>query len=150
VAHHPRTGPVRADCRQTEGAGDGYSVFVRFAAALLGGGATVFGVVPAVAPGAFARLFGIAAGSEPSVATAIRSVGVRDVVTGVGLLNAATSNDERALRQWLMTRVACDAGDGVAVALAIAAGERNPRFLALGGLAIAAAAFGALLVKQSK
>lgn len=116
---------------------------MRQLATLLGAGAVFFGALPAVAPGLFARLFGIAAAAEPSVATAIRSVGVRDVVTGVGLLNAARGGDERALGHWLLARTACDAGDAVAVALAVAAGARDWRFLGLGGLAFGAAAFGA-------
>lgn len=121
---------------------------MRLAAIALGAGATLFGLLPAIAPGPFGRMFGIGAAAEPSVATAIRSVGVRDMVTGIGLLRAAASNDDATLRQWLLARVACDTGDMVAVGLALAAGERNPRFVGLGALAAGAAAFGAVVLRR--
>jgi hypothetical protein len=119
---------------------------VRLLAALLGGGAVLFGALPALFPRPFARLFGIGAAADPTVATAIRSVGVRDVVTGAGLLRAAWLADDRTLGQWLLARAACDSGDALAVAIAVGAGARDPRFVGLGGLALGAAAFGMALV----
>ena len=118
---------------------------VRQLASALGAGAFVFGVLPALFPRQFARLFGIGAADDPTVATAIRSVGVRDMVTGLGLLQAARGGDARALRTWLLARTACDAGDTLAVGLTIAAGAHDPRFVGLGGLALGAAICGAAL-----
>jgi hypothetical protein len=123
---------------------------MRQLAAGLGAGAVFFGVLPAVFPRFFARLFGIAASAEPSVATAIRSVGVRDVVLGVGLLQAARTGDQRAMRQWLLARAASDAGDAISVAVALAEGERSPRFVGLGGLALVAAILGIGLARARR
>jgi hypothetical protein len=119
-------------------------------AAALGAGAVLFGAAPALFPRYFARLFGIACTDQPSVATAIRSVGIRDVVLGVGLWQAARAGDDRAISRWLLARAACDAGDTLAVALAVAAGERSPRFLGLGGIALGAALIGAALTRAAR
>jgi hypothetical protein len=75
---------------------------------------------------------------------------VRDVVTGLGLLRAAWAADDRSLGQWLLARAACDAGDTLAVAVAVSSGARDPRFLGLGGLALGAAAFGLALVAATR
>src|SRR5689334_18521444 len=104
----------------------------------LGIGALVFGVAPALMPKQFARLWGIQASDDPTVATAIRSVGIRDAVIGVGLAHAALSNEPASVRQWLLARVASDLGDTVAVSLAVASGVRDPRFVRLGALALGA------------
>jgi len=117
---------------------------------VLGGGAALFGVAPLVDPRLFGRLFGIAAVDDRTVATAIRSVGVRDLVIGHGLLRAARTGDDRDLHRWLVARAACDAGDLVAVALAVRSGERDRRFLALGALAAGATAFGAALARAAR
>ena len=119
-----------------------------FTSGALGLGAILFGIPALVAPGRFARLFGIAAADEPTVATAIRSVGIRDVMIGYGLLRAVQAGDSYALRQWLVARAASDAGDAVAVGLAVAAGAREPRFLGLGAVAVGAALLGAVLVSS--
>jgi hypothetical protein len=113
----------------------------------LGAGAVAFGIPALLAPAWFARLFGIAAADNPTVATAIRSVGIRDVVIGAGLFGAARARDRSGMQQWLLARTASDAGDAVAVGLAVAAGARNPRFLGLGALAVSAAAFGGVLLR---
>jgi hypothetical protein len=76
------------------------------------------------------------------VATVIRSVGIRDLVIGLGLLRAAQRSSEQDMRRWLLARAACDTGDTLAVAVAIAAGARSPRFYALGALAASAGATG--------
>jgi hypothetical protein len=120
---------------------------VRSIATALGLGAIVFGIPAVIAPAPFARLFGIASAADPTVATAIRSVGIRDVMIGLGLFRAARGGDGAALRQWLIARAASDAGDACAVGLAVAAGVRDPRFLGLGGLAAGAAALGMVLLR---
>ena len=66
---------------------------------MLGGGAALFGVAPLVYPRLFGRLFGIAAVDDGTVATVIRSVGVRDLVIGLGLHRAARAGDDRSLRR---------------------------------------------------
>jgi hypothetical protein len=118
-------------------------------AALLGAGALAFGVLPAIWPSQFARLCGIAAANDPTVATAIRSVGVRDAVIGVGLLTAVNRNDP-SWPNWLLARAVSDSGDTLAVALAVARGVRDRRFLGLGGLALAAAVYGWALVLRAR
>jgi hypothetical protein len=123
---------------------------MRILAAGLGLGAVAFGIVPALFPGWFGRLFGISSADNPTVATAIRSVGVRDVVVGLGLVQAAREDDRKALGRWLLARAACDAGDAVAVGMALAAGARNPRFIGLGALATGAAVVGIAVARTAR
>ena len=118
---------------------------MRFLADSLGLGAVAFGIGPALFPGWFGRVFGIGSPEDPTVATAIRSVGIRDVVIGLGVVHAARAGDRDTLRRWVLARAACDAGDAVAVGLAVAAGARSPRFVGLGGLALGAALVGIAL-----
>jgi hypothetical protein len=122
----------------------------RQAAATLGAGTLVFGVLPAIWPRLFARWCGIAAANDPTVATAVRSVGVRDAVIGLGLLTAVNRKDP-SWRSWLLARAVCDTGDTLAVALAVGTGgARDRRFLGLGGLALAAAVYGWALVVRTR
>ena len=116
----------------------------------LGLGAVVFGALPALMPSYFGRMFGIAATENPSVATAIRSVGVRDVVLGIGILEALRSGDRRALHHWLLARTAADLGDCVGVAIGVTNGERSRGFLTLGALALSAASLGAWLSERTR
>jgi Domain of unknown function (DUF4267) len=116
----------------------------------LGLGAVAFGALPALMPRFFGRMFGIASTEDPTVATAIRSVGIRDVILGIGILRALRSDDHRALHHWLLARTAADAGDCVAVTLGIVSGARTRGFLLLGGFAISAAMLGAWLSKQTR
>lgn len=108
----------------------------------LGVGTLLFGVAPVVAPRQFARLFGF---RPPDQATAsmIRSVGLRDAVLGMGLWSAASHGGRYA--PWLLARLLTDGGDTIAVSLAVVRGERHPRFIALGGLALAATVIDAAL-----
>jgi hypothetical protein len=117
--------------------------------AFLGLGAFVFGVLPAIWPTRFARWCGIAAANEPTVATGIRSVGVRDAVIGLGLWRATQRNDS-SWPAWLLARAVSDTGDTLAVGLAVWSGARDRRFLGLGGLALAAAVYGWALVLRSR
>ena len=113
--------------------------------AFLGAGAFVFGVLPALFPTRFGRWAGIAHADEPTVATAIRSVGIRAAANGLGLFQAARHHDPAWLA-WLLARAVSDTGDTLAVAFAITRGARDRRFLGLGGLALAAAVYGWALV----
>jgi uncharacterized protein DUF4267 len=94
-----------------------------------------FGALPAVAPEMFARLFGF---EPPDAASAsmMRSLGVRDVVMGIGMWSAASHGGKYL--PWLMARTLVDGGDTLAVGLAVAQGKRDPRFIALGALALGA------------
>jgi|SRR5579864_7286573 len=95
-----------------------------------------------IAPGWFGRLFGISGAGDATVATAIRSVGVRDLVVGCGILAAVRRSDDRALGDWLLARAVCDAGDTLGVAMALAAGARGRGFLMLGAMATGATIVG--------
>ena len=117
--------------------------------ALLGAGTLAFGVLPALWPRQFSRWCGIAGADDPTVATAIRSVGVRDAAIGLGLLTALDHNDS-SWRNWLLARAASDTGDTLAVGLAVWAGARDRRFLSLGGLALAAAVYGWVLAVRAR
>ena len=112
-------------------------------AAVLGLGAAAFGALPMAAPGFFGRLFGLDARRQPAVEAAIRSVGVRDLVLGLGLWSAAVHGGN--FRPWLLSRTLSDTGDTLATFIAICQGARNPRFLALSLLALAASATGSAL-----
>ncbi len=109
---------------------------VRRLAAGLGLVTLAFGATPLLAPRLFSRLSGF---SEPDAAAGsmVRSLGVRDTVMGLGLWSAAHGG---AYAPWLLARLLTDGGDTLAVGLAAARGWRNPRFLALGGLALGATA----------
>lgn len=111
----------------------------------LGVGTVVFGAAPLVAPRFFGSALGIDAAGDPTVATAIRSVGARDLVIGLGLLRALQRKDSQAVSDWLLARVMCDVGDTIGVAIAIAEGARSAGFVALGGLALGAALVGGAL-----
>jgi hypothetical protein len=104
-------------------------------AAGLGLALLAFGALPAVAPKPFAWLFGLDQ-PTPETASMIRSIGVRDAVMGVGLWSAAAHGGNYA--PWLLARILSDGGDSVAVGVAAAQGQRHPRFLGLGALALAA------------
>ncbi|HEX2036029.1 MAG TPA: hypothetical protein VHS99_17755 [Chloroflexota bacterium] len=136
--------------RETDGNREterGAEVRLRRLVAGLGAGSVVFGVAPALAPRFFARLFGLDA-VTPAAAVAVRSVGVRDAVLGLGLWAVAVQGGYYL--PWLLARLVCDAGDTLAVALAVRAGARQPRFLALGGLALGAATTGAYLFRAAR
>ena len=123
---------------------------LRRMSAALGAGAIVFGVAPAALPTFFGRVLGIACADNRTVATAIRSVGVRDLVIGLALVRAARRGDDADLRRWLLARTVSDAGDALGVSLGVLQGERDRRFLALGALAAGAFAFGAFLCRAAR
>lgn len=104
-------------------------------AAGLGAGLLAFGAFSVVAPRPFARLFGF---DEPSVEVIamMRSIGMRDVAMGAGLCDAAVRGKDYA--PWLLARAVADGGDAVAIGIAATQGNRNLRFIGLGGMALAA------------
>jgi hypothetical protein len=111
--------------------------------AVMGCGTLLFGVAPCLAPRWFGWLFDIPVDTDPRLLVMVRSVGFRDAAIGLGLLVAALRH--RDYSPWLLARVAANGGDSVAVALAVAAGARQPRFVGLGLLALGATATGLLL-----
>jgi len=115
---------------------------VRRATTALGIATALFGIAPALAPTFFARLFGLPAEGGPAALAAIRSVGIRDAVMGLGLVSAAVHGGRIA--PWLLARTLVDAGDAITVSLALAKGGGNPRLVALGALA-----FGATIVDHA-
>jgi hypothetical protein len=121
---------------------------LRRLATALGVGTAVFGIAPAIAPGTFARLFGLPVDGGPAALTAIRSVGIRDAVTGIGLCSAAMHGGKYA--PWLLTRLLTDAGDAVAVGLALGQGGGNRQLRRLGLLALGAAAVDAVLWQAAR
>jgi uncharacterized membrane protein len=113
---------------------------LRQVAAGLGLATALFGVAPIVVPQRFARVFGFSI-PDPATASLMRSLGVRDAVAGMGLWSAASHGGKYA--PWLLGRLLTDGGDTLAISLAVARGERSPRFLALGALALCGAIFDA-------
>ena len=108
---------------------------VRRLAAGMGIAIVAFGAAPLLAPRGFTRLVGFKP-SGPAETSVVRSVGVRDVVIGLGLWSAAAHGGRYA--PWLLGRLLTDGGDTAAVGIAAAQGAKGPRFLALCGLALAA------------
>ncbi len=117
---------------------------LRLLRAGLGVGTVVFGIVPLLAPRWFARMFGLPETEDPAANVVVRSVAVRDLVNGIGLL--LTLDNPRANRRWLAVRCLSDTGDSVACMLAFRLGTRSSRLKALGSLASGAALFGAALL----
>jgi hypothetical protein len=120
---------------------------LRQSAAGLGIATMLFGVTPLLLPDRFARVFGF---ETPDAATAsmMRSLGVRDIVMGMGLWSAAAHGGNFA--PWLLARTLTDGGDTLAVGIAAARGKRDWRFLALGALALGAMLGDALLYREAK
>lgn len=105
-------------------------------AAGLGVSLLAFGAFSIVAPRPFARIFGFREPDAEAI-TMMRSIGMRDVAMGAGLAEAAAHGKPYA--PWLLARAVADGGDAAAISIAAAQGKRNLRFIALGGMALAAA-----------
>lgn len=120
----------------------------------LGVGTLAFGLVPFASPKLFSRLFGLKAPSEPTVEAAFRSVGARDIALGVGIWFAVKQGVRRghgdSYAPWVLARMCADVGDTIAALIAIRRGERNPRFLALTGMAAGAVVFDGWLWTQAR
>jgi hypothetical protein len=74
---------------------------------------TAVGIALIVAPGAPMRLSGL---QEPTGADLLlmRTIGIRDLVLGLGNVAAARSNDVRDIRRWTATVLASDSLDAAA------------------------------------
>ncbi|MBV9357935.1 MAG: DUF4267 domain-containing protein [Chloroflexi bacterium] len=106
----------------------------------LGLGSMAFGAAPILAPRFFAQLFGLKTALDPTASVAVRSVGVRDLVIGIGLWSAASHGGRYA--PWVLARALSDTGDALACAVALAQGADRPGFKSLAALAAGAAAGG--------
>jgi hypothetical protein len=110
---------------------------------VFGIGTILFGIGPTLAPRCFGRLFDLPVSSDPRLLVMVRSVGIRDATIGLGLLLVGPRRV--TYRPWLTARIAADTGDTLAVAVAMLRGARQPRFLALGALALSASLIGLAL-----
>jgi hypothetical protein len=105
---------------------------------LFGWGLIAFTVPILIAP----RLAGRAAGisvPDPSTASIMRAVAMRDVVFGAGMVSAASHGGR--LDRWLMMRTLMDGGDVVWTAIALLRGSGGWRLGGLGLVALAATLF---------
>lgn len=102
----------------------------------LGIGTTVFGIAPVLAPRAFGNLFGLPMDQTPAADIAMRSVGARDAINGIGILSATMHNGRVA--PWILARAVADGTDTLGVGAAMLQGAGNPRLALLGGVALAA------------
>jgi hypothetical protein len=91
---------------------------------------TSVGIALMVAPGAPMRL----AGTESPTGAALllmRTIGVRDLVLGLGTVSAARSGDQSDARRWLKTTLASDALDTIVSLAAVRSiGRRDSLFAA--------------------
>ena len=103
---------------------------LRLGAGALGLGTSLFGVAPLVAPRLFAKFFGLPFDDRrPAATMAIRSVGARDLVSGLGLL--ATMGNPARNRPWLLVRTAADVGDALVSYASLRGEPRNWRLRVL-------------------
>ena len=114
----------------------------------LGVGLILFGLPPIVAPRFFARLAGLPLSGHPAEVVTIRSVSVRDLVMGIGLISAARHHAR--LAPWLLIRTLCEGGDAVAIAWTFMRGGGNRRLGMLGLIAFGGALYDAALYVIAK
>ena len=116
---------------------------LRLLTGTLGAGTILFSLPPILAPRAFAVFFGLPHDAA-AAKVGIRSVGVRDLMNGIGLL--ATMSDPSRSSRWLLVRFVSDSGDALACRLASAEAPKDWRLRLLGNVAAGAALVsGALL-----
>jgi hypothetical protein len=98
---------------------------------------TSVGVALIIVPGAPVRL----AGTESPTATALllmRTIGIRDLVLGLGTVTAARSNDQGDSRRWVQATLASDSLDSFVSLLALKSiGRRDSLFAAAVALGFA-------------
>ena len=108
----------------------------RSAARITAAGRVAIGAALLVAPQAVTKGWVGPTGAEPGGRLLGRSIGVRDLVLGLGVLAALDRGDPRA-RDWVRAAATADVGDALATALAYRHLPKRSRF---GVLAIAAGA----------
>lgn len=123
---------------------DRTSGLVRLLARGLAAGRLGLGVALVAAPDASTRLWlGTASEDDPGRQVAVRGLGARDVVLGVGALVALRSGgDVRRAVRWMEAGVVADLAD--AASTAVAEGIDAPKAPAI-GMALGAAALGLVL-----
>ena len=88
----------------------------RGAIGLLQGGRAAIGAALVVAPQAVGERWIGAQAATPSGQIALRALGARDLVLGLGAMRAARRREAGAVAAWCLALAACDAVDGVATA----------------------------------
>lgn len=114
----------------------------------LGLGTLAIGVPPLIAPRWFARLAGLPLADSPAGEVVIRSVSIRDAVSGIGILSATLHGGRVA--PWLLARTLADGTDALAIALAVRRGARDPRLIGLGVVALGATILDVILYLAHK
>jgi hypothetical protein len=122
---------------------DDSSSILRLLVGALGVGTILFSVPPILFPRAFAVFFGLPHDAA-AAKVGVRSVGVRDLVNGVGLL--ATLNDPARSSRWLLVRFLSDSGDALACRAALVEQPGDWRLRLLGGVAAGASLVGGALL----
>jgi hypothetical protein len=120
---------------------------LRLLVGALGVATILFSVPPIVAPRAFAVFFGLPHDAA-AAKVGIRSVGVRDLVNGFGLL--ASMNDPARSSRWLLVRFLSDSGDALACRAALVEAPKDWRLRLLGGVAAGASLVGGALLAWSQ
>ncbi len=111
----------------------------RSVARITAAGRVAIGAALLVAPQAVTKGWVGAPGTEPGGRLLGRSIGVRDLALGLGVIGALERGDPRA-RDWVRAAAVADVGDAVATALAYRHLPRRSRFAILvlaGGAAVA-------------
>ena len=121
---------------------------VRLATIGIGLGATLFGLVPMVAPRYFCRMFDLPIDNSPAADVIVRSVSSRDMINGIGIISATIHGGR--VGPWLISRAVADGTDAATIALAFASGARGWRFALLGGLAAAGTFADVVLYRANK
>jgi hypothetical protein len=105
----------------------------------LGVGLVLFSAPAVIAPRLFGGMAGLGSSDDPSSVVAVRSVAVRDVVMGVGLVSAARQH--APLSPWLLLRIFSDGGDTLGILMAFVRGGGNRRLGLLGAIALGATVY---------
>ena len=108
----------------------------RAAIGLLQGGRAVIGAALLAAPVAAGEPWIGETAASPGGQVALRALGARDLVLGLGALRAARRGDPGAVAAWCTALAACDIVDGIAT------GSMRSE-LPSGGVPVMALAFGA-------
>lgn len=106
------------------------SIDHRYLARLVGMARIVIGVAFILSPARAARGWIGAPATEQGGKVAVRALGIRDLVIGVGTVQAASSGDP-ALRRWVVSGGLCDMTDAAATVMAYRSLPKRSRALSL-------------------
>ncbi len=118
----------------------------RLAMQVLHGGRVALGTALVAVPEAAGGPWVGEPAATPGGQVALRALGVRDAVLGLGALNAARRGSAGEAAAWSLALAACDVVDGVATAKA--ADDLPNRGVPVMGIAFGAAAAGLLLAAK--